>query len=112
MISFKKFITETLILEMPHIIVGGKAIDLELEVHAKMKDEDFVKYIEDCVNGKPIQSKTPGFSMKVNAESVGEFIKKILGNSYLKNFTVMYYGDGIWNELETMLRSKLVASKV
>ena len=50
--------------------------------------------------------------MKVNAESVGEFIKKILGNSYLKNFTVMHYGDKIWNELETMLRSKLVASKV
>lgn len=112
MISFKKFITETLILEMPHIMVGGKAVDLELEVHAKMNPIDFVKYIEDWVDGKSIQSKIPGFSMKVNANSINEFIKKILGNPFLKNFTVMHYSDGIWNELETMLRSKLVASKV
>lgn len=92
---------------MPHIMIGDKVVDLELEVHAKMKPEDFIQYIDDWVNGKPIQSKTPGFSMQVNANSIKEFAKKVLGQPYLKNFTVMHYGDSVWKSIEELLKSKL-----
>jgi|PlaIllAssembly_1097288.scaffolds.fasta_scaffold00001_109 hypothetical protein len=105
--NFNEFINESLILEMPHIMLGDKVVDLELEVHAKMKPKDFVQYIDDWVNGKPIQSKTPGFSMKVNADSVKEFAKKVLSQPYLKNFTIMHYGEDTWASVENLLRAKL-----
>jgi len=107
MLTFEEFINETLILEMPHIMLGDKVVDLELEVHSKMKPKEFIQYIDDWVNGKPIQSKTPGFSMQVNANSVKEFAKKVLGQPYLKNFTVMHYGDSVWKSIEELLQSKL-----
>ena len=107
MLTFEEFINETLILEMPHIMIGDKVVDLELEVHAKMKPEEFVQYINDWVSSKPIQSKTPGFSMKINADSVKEFAKKVLGQPYLKNFTIMHYGDSVWKSIEELLKSKL-----
>lgn len=107
MLTFEEFINETLILEMPHIMLGDKVVDLELEVHSKMKPEEFVQYINDWVSGKPIQSKTPGFSMKINANSVREFAKKVLAQPYLKNFTMMHYGEDIWASVEKLLRSKL-----
>jgi hypothetical protein len=107
MLTFKKFIKESLILEMPHIVLGDKVVDLELEVHSKMKPKDFIQYIDDWVNGKPIQSKTPGFSMQVNANSIKEFAKKVLSQSYLKNFTILHYGEDTWTSVENLLRSKL-----
>lgn len=107
MLTFEEFINETLIIEMPHIMLGDKVVDLELEVHAKMKPEEFVQYINDWISGKPIQSKTPGFSMQINANSVKEFVKKVLGQPYLKNFTVMHYGDSVWKSIEDLLRSRL-----
>ena len=107
MLTFEEFIQESLILEMPHIQVDGKFYDLELEVHSKMKPKDFIQYIDDWISGKPIQSKTPGFSMQINASSVKEFAKKVLAQSYLKNFTVMYYGEETWASVEKLLQSKL-----
>lgn len=107
MLTFKEFIQESLVLEMPHLQIGDKFYDLELEVHAKMKPKDFIQYIDDWVNGKPIQSKTPGFKMQVNMNSVKEFAKKVLGQPYLKNFTVMHYGDSVWKSIEELLQSKL-----
>jgi hypothetical protein len=107
MLTFEEFIEESLILEMPHLKIGDQFFDLELEVHAKMKPKDFIQYIDDWVNGKPIQSKTPGFSMQVNANSVKEFAKKVLAQPYLKNFTAMHYGEDTWAAVEKLLRSKL-----
>lgn len=86
---------------------GNKFVDLELEVHAKMKPAEFIQYIQDWVEGKPIKSKTPGFSMQINANSVKEFVKKVLAQPYLKNFTVMHYGEDTWASVEKLLRSKL-----
>ena len=107
MLTFNEFIQESLILEMPHIMLGDKVVDLELEVHSKMTPKDFIQYIDDWVNGKPIQSKTPGFKMQVNMNSVKEFAKKVLAQPYLKNFTVMHYGDSVWKSIEELLQSKL-----
>ena len=44
--------SKSLILEMPHIMLDGgkKIVDLELEVHSKMKPNEFVSYIEDWVD--------------------------------------------------------------
>lgn len=58
MITFDQFINETLIIEMPHIMLAGNKV-VELEVHSKMKPNEFVEYIEDWDNGKPIPSKMP-----------------------------------------------------
>lgn len=88
-------------------MVGNQVVDLELEVHAKMKPDEFVQYIQDWVDGKPIKSKTPGFSMKVNADSVKEFAKKVLSQPFLKNFTITHYDEATWVTIEKMLRSKL-----
>ena len=46
--------SKSLILEMPHIMLDGgkKIVDLELEVHSKMKPNEFVSYIEDWVDRK------------------------------------------------------------
>ena len=107
MLTFKEFLKEQSINEMPHLQIDGKFYDLELEVHSKMKPKEFIQYIDDWVNGKPIQSKTPGFSMQVNADSVKEFAKKVLGQPYLKNFTVLHYGDTVWKSIEELLQSKL-----
>lgn len=57
--TFSQFLNETLILEMPHILINDKVYDLELEVHSKMSEKEFVDYIKDWIDGKPIKSKTP-----------------------------------------------------
>lgn len=107
--TFNQFINETIILEMPHIKLdtGNSVVDLELEVHGNMKRDDFIKYIGDWVSGKEIQSKRAGFSMKVNANSVGEFARKVLKQQYLKNFTIDHYGEDAWVKIEKILQDKL-----
>ena len=107
MLTFREFLKEQQINEMPHLQIGDKFYDLELEVHSKMKPKDFVQYIDDWINGKPIQSKTRGFSMQINANSVKELAKKVLAQPYLENFTKMYYGNDTWESVEKLLRSKL-----
>lgn len=86
---------------------GNKVVDLELEIHAKMKPAEFIQYIQDWVEGKPIKSKTPGFTMQVNKDSVKEFVRKVLSQPFLKNFTEMHYNEDTWNQLEVMLKSKM-----
>lgn len=107
--TFEEFtrLNETIILEMPHILLGDKVVDLELEVHAKMKPNEFVQYIKDWIDGKPIPSKTPGFSMQINAGSVKEFSRKVLSQPFLKNFVLAHYGEDTWDEVEGILRSNL-----
>ena len=107
MLTFSQFLKEQSINEMPHLQVGDKFYDLELEVHSKMTPKEFVRYIEDWVSGKPISSKKPGFTMQVNASSIKEFARKVLAQPYLKNFTIAYYGEETWQEVETVLRSKM-----
>ncbi len=109
MLTFNEFTNDNLILEMPHIMLNGgnEIVDLELEVHANMAKKDFIQYIDDWVSGKPIQSKTPGFTMKVNANSVKEFIKKVLTQPYLKNFTLLHYDEATWETIQQHLKEKL-----
>lgn len=120
MLTFKEYIdqailadihkisTQTLMLEMPHILVGGNVVDLELELHATMKPKDFIQYIQDWVDGKPTSAKHSGFNMVINSNSVKEFAKKVLAQSFLKNFTLHHYDEDTWGQIETILQSKLV----
>lgn len=109
--NFKEFLNrpETLILEMPHILLdkGRKVVDLELEVHSSMKPIEFINYIKDWVSGKAIQSKNPELTMKLTSDVLKEFIEKILKDSYFKNFTIKYYGKEIWEKLESFCLSVL-----
>lgn len=45
--------------------------------------------------------------MQVNAASVKEFVKKVLSQPFLKNFTLAHYGEGVWGQVETILLARL-----
>lgn len=107
--TFEKYLYENFILEMPHIRLDNdtKVVDLELEVHSKLSEIEFISYIKDWIDGKPIQSKTPGFSMQVNASVVKEFAQKMLTNNFFKNYVVFNYGQNTWKKLEKMFLNKI-----
>ena len=104
--TFSEFMCESFLLEMPHIKVGGDVIDLELEVHNKMKSGDFLAYIKQWLNGDIIQSKSPGFEMHVNKNSISDFAKKLNNNYFFKVFVIKNYGQDIWDELVILLQDK------
>ena len=45
--------------------------------------------------------------MQINADSVKEFVKKVLNQPYLKNFTITHYGEDTWVKIEKVLQSKM-----
>ena len=45
--------------------------------------------------------------MSVPANSVKEFVHKVLGQPFLKNFTLMNYGEDTWSRIEGLLKSKM-----
>ena len=108
MITFIEFIIETFLMEMPHIeLSNNKAVDLELEVHTKMKPDDFLSYISRWLNGDNIKSKTPGIEMHVNNNNVTDFAKKMLKNYFFRVFVIKNYGIDVWEKLVTMITDKI-----
>lgn len=105
--KINELLSETFLIELPHIKIGDQAVDLELEVHSEMDPYDYVDYIEDWIYSKPISSKTRGLVMRVDPEEVEDFIKKLLQNEFFEKFTRKYYGPPIWNIIQTMLLSRL-----
>lgn len=103
--SFKDFLNGNLLIEMPHMKVGDKFIDLELEVHIKMSPNEFIGYINDWVSGKQINSKTKGLKMSINKEDSKLFAKKLLGLEFFKNFVIFHYGDKVWSKIESDLKA-------
>jgi len=110
--SFKDFLSiskspKSVLIEMPHIeLDNGQTVDLELEVHSKMKPEDFVGYIKDWANGQPITSRNRSTPFKVNAKFESSFAKTIRSSSWFQLFTKKFYGQEVWNEIDTFLKSK------
>lgn len=101
--NFSEFLYETFLLEMPHIVVDGETVDLELEVHNKMKSDDFIQYINQWLNGDTIKSKTPGFEMHVNKNAIKDFAKKLNNNYFFRNFVIKNYGNNIWDKIAELL---------
>lgn len=107
MITFREFIGESFLLEMPHIVLqNGKVVDLELEVHAKMKKDEFISYIQDWIDGKTFKSKY-NTTMRVPEDALAGFIEKLInGTPFFKSFVVKTYGDDVWNTVLRILKSK------
>lgn len=93
-------------IEMPHIALGDKVVDLELEVKSKLSKKELIQYFKDWISGKPMKSKTPGFIQKLDKENIPLFIKELLKKPFLKNFVEFHYDPDTWNELEKMLKSQ------
>jgi len=90
--------------EMPHLQLDtGNVIDLELEVHSKMKEKDYLQYFRDWLKGKEIESKMPGstFSLSSRREKK-EFAEYLLNSPAIENFTRKYYSDTTWSKLEQL----------
>jgi hypothetical protein len=94
---------------MPHVMMDGgtKAVDLELEVKAKLTSDEIVKYFEDWINGKPMPSKNPRLIQTLAKENVPEFAKSLLAKPFLKNFIEFNYDLKTWDKIEKILRSNL-----
>ena len=106
--KIKELLTETFLIEMPHLRLGGdRAVDLELEVHSNMEPDDYVDYIKDWVYGRPIKSKTPKLIMQVEPEFIEPLIEKLLANEFFKGFTRKYYGLATWERIQEMLLARL-----
>ena len=104
--TFSEFMCESFLLEMPHIKVGNDVVDLELEVHSKMKNDDFLKYIRQWLNGDTIQSKSPGFEMHVNKNAISDVAKKLSNNYFFKTFVIKNYGIDVWSDVLKLLSAK------
>lgn len=103
----EKTIPDTLLIEMPHILLGDKAVDLELEIKSKLKKEQIIQYFRDWLDGKPIQSKNPGFVQRLSKENIPVFVKDLLRKPFLKNFIEHHYDIDTWITIEDMLKSYL-----
>lgn len=108
--SYLEFILESLLLEMPHIVVSDgsetKAFDIETEVHLKQSPSEFIAYIQSWVDGNPIQSKTPGFVMKVPKELIPQFAKKLLNNDQFQMIVKRFYSEDVWAQIASILSNK------
>lgn len=108
--SYLEFILESLLLEMPHIVVSDgsetKAFDIETEVHLKHSPSEFIAYIQNWVDGNPIQSKTPGFVMKVPKELIPQFAKKLLNNDQFQMIVKRFYSEDVWEQIASILSNK------
>lgn len=110
--SFKDFQSnklEHLVLEMPHIpLEHGQPIDLELEVHSNMNPDDYIQYFKDWLEGKKMPSKNPGYTQKLSRQARSEFADAILNQwNYTRLFTIKYYGERVWKEIERILKKYL-----
>lgn len=107
MITFTNYITETFLIEMPYIqLNNNEVVDLELEIHSKMKPNDFINYMNRWLNGEKIQSKSPGFEMQINKNTISDFARKLQKNYFFKLFVVKNYGQNTWDELAAILEKK------
>lgn len=107
MITFTDYITETFLIEMPHIQLNNdEVVDLELEFHSKMKPNDFIDYMKRWLNGEKIQSKSPGFEMQVNKNTINDFVKKLQKNYFFRVFIIKNYGQEVWDKLVDILEKK------
>lgn len=108
MVTFNEFLSEELLLEMPHIdIGGGNVVDLELEFHSKMDPKLFLDYMKKWLNGEPIDHKNKGFNGEVNKSNVKEFATKALKNDFIKFFVIKHYGEPVWKSIQSLLRSRI-----
>ena len=105
--KINELLSETFLIELPHIKVGDRAVDLELEVHSSMDPYDYLDYIEDWIYSRPIPSKTRGLVMRVDPEEVEDFVKKLLQHELFEKFTRKYYGPPMWEKVRTMLLARL-----
>ena len=105
--TINELLSETFLIELPHISLGDQAVDLELEVHSSMDPYDYVDYIEDWIYSRPIQSKTRGLIMRVDPDQVEGFVKKLLQNEFFEKFTRKYYGPPTWERIQEMLLARL-----
>jgi hypothetical protein len=90
---------------MIHVILSKthRAVDLELEVHAKMAKELFVEYVVKWVECIPIQSKT-GMVFHVAEYETTDFADKILKSSVFRKFVLRFYGERSWKRIERILQ--------
>ncbi len=106
--TFSEFMCETFLLEMPHIAVDNNiTVDLELEVHNKMKKEDFLAYIQHWLNGDNIKSKTPGLEMHVDKNRISNFANQLSKNYFFKLFIVKHYDEDTWDKMLQLLKTKI-----
>jgi hypothetical protein len=92
---------------MPHIqLDSGQTVDLELEVHSKMKPDDFVNYIKDWADSKPVTSRNRSIPFKIDPKSVPDFAKAVRSSEWFKMFTKRFYGQEIWVLIDNFLKSK------
>lgn len=108
--NYLEFLFESLLLEMPHILVQdgneSKAFDLETEVHLSQSPSEFIAYIQSWVDGNPIQSKRHGFIMKVPPKLIPMFAKKLLVNAQFQMIVKNTYGNEVWEKIQKILSTK------
>lgn len=106
--TFKEYVNERFLFEMPHIALSGsKAVDLELEVHKEMSEQEFVEYIEQWLDGKIIHSKNRNFDMQINKNDMKDFAEKILNNRFFRLFVIKRFDESAWNKIEKMIKTKM-----
>ncbi len=108
MMRIHELLNETFLIELPHIAVGDRAVDLELEIHSNMAPDEFISYINDWIHNKPMQSKTPGLVMRVPPELTKQFVIKLLAHELFEKIITRHYGASIWAQIQHLLRSRLV----
>ena len=102
MLSFRGYITE-----MPHLQVGDDILDLELEVHANMKPEEYLDYYRDILEGKQVESKVPGQVFQIHKRNLRQAASELLDNSMLFLFTRKHYGKKVERQLENLIKEYL-----
>lgn len=106
--TFNEYLEEnsSFLVEMPHVVVGDKTVDLELEIHSKLKKEDFLQFISDWLAGKEMPSKNPKVKFRIDSNRAKEFASKLKTNSYFKMFVISHYGESFWNDVMDILEDK------
>jgi hypothetical protein len=111
MFTFREFTesnrNETLILEMPHMVIGQDILDLELEVHSNMNPKEYIQYFKDLLDGKKVKSKDPGTHFQISTQNAPQAAREILDNNIVMMFTDKNYGRKVKNQLQKLLKSYL-----
>lgn len=87
---------EQFLTEMPHIMAGNQAIDLELERNRDLPADEFIAHIKKFVNGEAVKAKASTMVFQVKPENKYKFIQALLNNYSLKAFVHNKYGPLVW----------------
>lgn len=87
-------------------LTNNHVVDLELETHNHMNPTDFIAYMEDWVERRPVLSKA-GYHTTLDQNEVPDFCYRLYNHNFMRVFIIRHYGDNVWDIVNDLMRTHM-----